>query len=66
MERAVPSLLSSYANAYNDSERIALLELIIEIMDASRTLYGSMDGLKGNIFFMKYKWLDSLFLMLQV
>jgi len=52
VERAVPALLSSYKNAYNDSERIAILELIIEIMDASRTLYGSMDGLKVDRDFM--------------
>ncbi|KAI8581362.1 hypothetical protein K450DRAFT_270226 [Umbelopsis ramanniana AG] len=52
VERAVPSLLSSYRNAYNDSERIAVLELIIEIMEASRTLYGSMDGQKVDRDFM--------------
>ncbi|CAO3687157.1 unnamed protein product [Umbelopsis ramanniana] len=52
VERAVPSLLSLYRNAYNDSERIAVLELIIELMEASRTLYGSMDGQKVDRDFM--------------
>ncbi|KAJ2961773.1 hypothetical protein NQZ79_g3079 [Umbelopsis isabellina] len=52
VDRVIPSLLAAYQNAYNDSERIAILDLIIEIMDASRTLYGTMDGLKVDRDFM--------------
>ncbi|KAM3581566.1 hypothetical protein VKS41_005732 [Umbelopsis sp. WA50703] len=52
VDRVIPSLLSIYQNACSDGERIAILDLAIEIMDASRTLYGTMDGLKVDRDFM--------------